>query len=272
MREEEALTSSRSSSPRKGNVIRIISWIVPLVGLGAAATAVWGPKQQPSRPSAAGTTLDPAEASHPAAPPAHAEMLAHVSQLTQRRDSVAISELIQTYGRLASDPGSVPARQEIVKAFLSHPDHEVGVGALLKAVEGDQTPRSQDPMWPFLVSSLGSFWDANTVARGRDLVLLESRQKPKEMLIESLTHVRPETLSPEERSRLLSDLIDLYPSLGPEQKPAVDQALTVLGGTDLVEILGRRGLSDDQHLQGAAEEKRALDEARRTLLAPGAKK
>lgn len=199
-------------------------------------------------------------------------MLARVSQLTQRRDSVAFSELIKTYGQLANDPGAVPARKEIVKTFLAHPDREVGLGALLKAVDGDQTPRTQDPMWPYLVQSVGQLWDGNSVSRGRDLVLLESREKPKDMLIESLTQVRPETLSAEERARLISDLIDIYPKLRPEQRPSVDQALTSLGSSDLVEIMGRRGLSDDQHLKSAAEERRALDEALGKLPPPGGKK
>lgn len=232
---------------------------------------MWGPRRGPTRAEDE-QPAPPGQAAPPAAAADRAELLARVSRLTHRQDSVAISELIQTYGQLANDPGSLPARQEIVKTFLSHPDREVGLGALLKAVDGDQTPRSQDPMWPYLVNSLGSFWDATSVGRGRDLVLLESREKPKDMLIESLTKVAPDKLSAEERARLLSDLIDIYPKLSPEQKPAVDQALTVLGGSDLVEILGRRGLSDDQHLKGAIEERRALDEARRTLQAPGAKK
>jgi hypothetical protein len=84
-------------------------------------------------------------------------------------------------------------------------------------------------------------------------------------LLESLAEVSPGKLSDSQRAALAADFIDLYPQLKPEQKPAVDRALAALGGSDLIEILARRGLGEVSHLKAAVEERRAQEAARATL-------
>jgi hypothetical protein len=230
-----------------------------------AGAALWSGRGQTPRP----VVEEGDQATTGAALPKTGDLMGSVSRLAARHDQLAVNELIQIYGRGASDtPEALEARRMALQALLAHPNVEVGLQAVLSAVAMDQTPKRQDPMWPHLVRGVASLWNAVTITRGRDLVMIEKRAKPREVLLESLAEVRPETLTDEQRAQLVADLIDLYPSLQPEQKPAVDRALTALGSSDLVEILGGRGLGQQSHLKAAVEEKRQLEAASRTLRPP----
>ena len=112
-------------------------------------------------------------------------------------------------------------------------------------------------MWPYLVQEIGGVWNGLTIQHGRDLAMIEERPKPRDVLIESLAEVPAGRLSETQRASLAADLIDLYPRLRAEQRPAIDRELAALGGNDLVEILRRRGLAEDNYLKAAIDERRA---------------
>jgi hypothetical protein len=238
--------------------------VVVAVAVTAGATAVrrHGGREPPPAPSAG--TAAPAGRT---APPA-ADGMREVAILAGRHDPGAVGELVALYGKLAGVPGSIEARQAAVRSLLAHPNVIVGLQAVLAAVAGDPTAPPQDPLWPHLVQSVAAQWDAVTVAHGRDLLALETRPKPRDLLLESLAAVAPQRLTDEQRAALVSDLIDLYPSLRPEQKPAVERALTALGSSDLVEILRGRGLGEGSNLRAAVEERAALEATSRSLHVP----
>jgi malate/lactate dehydrogenase len=63
---------------------------------------------------------------------------------------------------------------------------------------------------------------------------------------------------------LASDLIDLYPNLSADQRPTVDRGLAALAGSDVVEIMAGRGLSEGSaNLHLTRERARVLDDIRR---------
>jgi hypothetical protein len=229
------------------------------LGLGAFAVAMVWRGGARRAPGAAQSDRDA-----PAAAPSAAAM-GTVRALAGRHDPGAVSELVAVYGKLAEVPATLEARRLIVKSLLEHPNITVGLQAVLAAVAADTTPKQQDPMWPHLVQGVASLWDAMTVAHGRDLVMLETRPKPRNLLLESLAQVAPQKLSDVQKAALVSDLIDLYPTLTPEEKPAVDRALAALGGPDLVEILAGRGLAEGSPLKAAVEEQQALEATRHAL-------
>jgi hypothetical protein len=238
-------------------------------GVAAVAAVVVWPAGPVRRPDAAGADRRAAE------PPARGaaateDPMRRVSRLVGRQDPAAINELIGLYGKLASSPNALDARKLAFRTLLAYPNMPIGLEAALTAVASDPTPRHRDPMWPYLVEGVASLWDAVTIEHGRDLVMLEQRPKPRDVLLESLADVSPSKLSDTQRATLAADLIDLYPRLEPDQKPAVDRALAALGGGDLVEILARRGLAEDSHLQAAVEERRAQEAARAAPHAPPA--
>src|SRR5437868_3123951 len=62
-------------------------------------------------------------------------------------NATQVGELVQAYGVWAARPDALDARREIVRLLVGHPNLQVGVEALLSAVDADQTPRRSDPMW-----------------------------------------------------------------------------------------------------------------------------
>ncbi|HET6149274.1 MAG TPA: hypothetical protein VFH68_17180 [Polyangia bacterium] len=238
--------------------------IVSIAAVGGIASGVvWWTR--PTGLPNPGAERAPASSLAPGAAGASASSelaLRRVSALAGQEDPAAVSELIGWYGKLASTPGSLDARKAAFRSLLAYPNMVVGLEAGLAAIAADPTPRQQDPMWPFLVQGVASLWDGVTIQHGRDLVMIEQRPKPRDVLLESLAEVPPGKLSDSQRAALAADLIDLYPQLKPEQRPAVDRALAALGGSDLIEILARRGLGDNSHLKAAIEERRAQEAAR----------
>jgi hypothetical protein len=241
-------------------------WIASIAAVaGAAASAalaIW-----PARPVRAPRAADGrAAAESPArAAAATEDPMTQVSRLAGRQDPAAVSALIDLYGELASRPNALEARKLAFRTLLAYPNMLIGLQAALTAIASDQTPRQRDPMWPDLVQGIAALWDSVTIQHGRDLVMLEERPKPRDVLLESLAEVPPGKLSDSQRATLAADLIDLYPGIKPEQKPAIDRALAALGGSDLVEILARRGLAEESHLRAAVEERRAQETARAAL-------
>jgi hypothetical protein len=187
-----------------------------------------------------------------------------VARRADVNDATKVGELIQAYGVWASRPEATDARREIVRLLLAHPNVQVGVEALLAAVEGDQTPRRMDPMWDQLVAGLGALWRGPTFAYGRDLVELEGRAKPKDLVLESLASIPADALTPLQRTQLAADLVDKYPSVAADQKPLISKALGSLAGDDVVQILAGRGLAEgSQQLKLATERQRTLEHVRR---------
>lgn len=232
-------------------------WIVPLV-VALGATAIWlsvrGPRSASDGKSDAADVLSPEKMRDP---------VAYIASLKGKEDSGSVNQLIQAYSKWSPYPETLKARRLALRTMLGHPNVGVALEAVLNAVEADQTPRDHDPMWPDLVKGVASLWDAVTFQLGRDRVYLEERPKPHDLMLESLAAIDPNKISDPQRTQLAADLIDLYPSLKPSQKPAVDRQLTAVAGTDVVDILGGRGLGENSHLKIVAEQQRAIEAARR---------
>jgi hypothetical protein len=234
---------------------KTLVWIVPLLALGA--TALWwsvrGPRSSSQKISDPAGVLSQEKMRDP---------VAYIASLKGKEDSDSINQLIQAYSRWAPYPETLEARKLALRTMLAHPNVGVALESVLTAVEADQTPRDHDPVWPELVKGVSSLWDGVTFQLGRDRVYLEERPKPHDLMLESLTNIDPNKLTEQQRMQLASDLIDLYKTLKPDQKPAADKMLTALAGTDVVDILGGRGLGENSHLKLVAERKRAIEAAR----------
>jgi hypothetical protein len=227
-------------------------WIVPVLALGA--TTVWwlarGPNhieetkrrvaEQRAAAAAAAAALSAALAQVAGEP----NPVAYVEARAGKEDPATVTELIQAYTAWASRTDALEARRMVVKRFLGHGNLKIGLEALLNAVAGDSTPRNQDPMWTDLVQGVAGMWDAVTISYGRDMVILENRPKPKDLLLESLANTRPDKIGDEQKNLLAADLIDLYHSASRDQKPALDRALTAMAGSDVVEALNGRGINE----------------------------
>jgi hypothetical protein len=245
------------------------SWIVPVAAVTSllvVALGVWMLVRDP-RPQTAAEKAAAAEKVATAARAAARAAVDPTAYVRLRSDTTRtenVDQLIQAYGAWVSRPDAGDARREIIRALVGHKEYKVGLEALLRAVETDQTPRKHDPMWGELVRNVASLWNADTFSYGRDLVMIEDRDKSKELLFESLVNLDPSKLDARQKGYLASDLIDMYPTLKPDQKPAVNRTLHAVAGNDVVEILSGRGMKEGELiLKVAAERQRALDEVKR---------
>jgi hypothetical protein len=253
--------------PRRFTRLRpVLAVVLPVLAISALALALrgrWsGQNPRASPQEAAGVSSGESARSGNVVDP-----MRFVQDRADTRKSSNLNELIQVYGHWVSRPDAVPARRAIVRTLLGHSSLPVGLGLLLTAVEADPTAREQDPMWSALVQNVASMWNPTTFSYGRDLLQIEDRPKAKDLLLESLTQVRPETLPRHQRRQLASDFIDMYAAVRPDQKPAVNRALHALAGSDVVEILAGRGLAAGDHqLKVSAERRRALEVIKRSRV------
>jgi hypothetical protein len=232
--------------------------VVPILALGVAAVFGWRLTRGPA-------SVSSSEEEGPGASPAAVlrrmpDPVSYVSARAGKEDPATFNELVKAYGAWSSRPDALEARRQIVTALLAHPDIRIGLEALMTAVVSDQTPKVMDPMWPTLVQAVASHWDAVTFSLGRDMVALEDRPKAKDLLLDSLTEVKPDKLADSQKPLLASDLIDMYPGLRPDQKPGVEKALQALAGPDIVKILHGQGLHEGStDLQMVVEKKQAVE-------------
>jgi hypothetical protein len=241
---------------QRGRRLRLLLIVVPAIAVGAAVT--WRISRPGGRPQQREPAVGRAAAARAAPHP-----MRYVRARSDAESSANLEELIAAYDAWVSRADALEARRAIIKTLLGHPSLQVRLEALLRAVDADQTPREADPLWRDLVRAVAAGWDADNFKYGRDLVQIETRPKPRDLVLESLAALQVERLAPAQRPLLASDFIDLYASLKPDQKPAVDRALHALAGSDVVEILAGRGLREGGQLEVAAQRQRALDEARR---------
>lgn len=186
----------------------------------------------------------------------------YVEARSGKEDADSVKDLVTAYGAWAERSDAMEARQMALKALLAQPNVKVAVESVLTAVEKDPTPRAMDPMWPHLVKGMASLWDAITFKYGRDRIYLETREKPRDLIVASMAEVAQSgdaKLSADQRMALASDLIDLYPRLKPDEKPEVDRALHKLVGTDIVDILNGRGGQGGKDLKIVSQQQAAMD-------------
>ena len=236
-------------------------WIVP-IGMALGVTAIWWSIARPRLFSEADPEPASSDPGGITSKETRRDPVAFVSRFVGKADAASMNELVQIYSKWARYPETLDARKMAVEALLAHPNINVGLEAVLAAVEADPTRKEQDPMWPHLVRNVTKLWDAVTFSTGRDRMYIEERAKPRDLLLESLMNIRGERLADDQRSQLVADFIDLYSGLKPEQKPAADRALTDLGSRDLVEILSGRGLGENSHLNVVADRNKAIEAAR----------
>jgi hypothetical protein len=227
-------------------------WIVPgVLVLALGATAVWrvarGPRsvvdasrQRAAEAAAARGALADLLAKVRVEP----DPMAYVQARAGKEDTTALSELVNAYGAWASRGDALEARRLIVRQFLENSNPKIGFEALLQAVALDTTPRKQDPLWRELVEGVGRQWNAVSYPAGRDLVHTVNGPKAKDLLLESLASIPPGKLTPDQQNGLVTDLIDLYPEAAPDQKVALDKALTAMAGPDVVQIMHGQGIKE----------------------------
>jgi hypothetical protein len=153
----------------------------------------------------------------------------------------------------------------VLNAVFNEPALALRLKRVLETIDADPTPAAQDPLWPELAHRLSEQWSGDTFSKGRDLMLMETRERPRRALIDSFTELalseRAADLQAEEAQALLTDLIDIHAQAAPEQRPRIQEAVRKLGGNDAAELLAGRGLRGDEKLELQLEYERNLQAA-----------
>jgi hypothetical protein len=245
--------------------VRRLVWLVIPAGLGAG-TLYWvlarSGEHDPQAQSRASETST-VKATGPRA--------AEAMGLVRDRGLDATSRIVQAYGAWAKDPATVNARKLLLASLFKEDDIGKKLSGVLEAVEADQTPPENDPLWPFLTESLSDLWEGDKATKGMDLVLAETRPRAKQALISSFaqlaTSERLSELSAEQRQTLTETMIDVTPQVPAAQKPEIIAALRKLGGNDLADIMMGKGLTgkDGHVLESEQAYAKSLEDTRRAI-------
>jgi hypothetical protein len=212
----------------------------------------------------------PRMAGAPPAASAGDPRLRRVLELLRKKDDPATwNELIALYASSSGDPGALTVRASVLNAAFNEPALGLRLKRVLEIIDADPSPPAEDPLWPELVQRLAEQWSDDVLAKGRDLMLMEQRERPRRALIDSFVELalseRAAELPSQESQATLSDLIDIYGQAPLEQQPRIQEAVRKLGGNDPAELLAGRGLHGDEKLELQAEYERNLQAGIDTL-------
>lgn len=207
-----------------------VPWLAAILAGGVVAALLWaldfdetsriaGRRTAPAVPDpSAPEGKRPRLPREPASVPELRRRLATLSGIELVRASTAIGTLeaglllVEAYGRWAGEDRRVDDRRVILEAIASHKKRAVGL--LLAAVAGDPTNPEEDPLWETAVRKLSGRWrDPETLAQGRDLLLMVRSEKVRRLLAASLVEsvtAPAGRWSEEDRLTLAGDLVDTY--------------------------------------------------------------
>ena len=228
--------------------VRHLTWSIPVV-LGASIL-VWvlafRGDRRPASSARAATEGPPAQLDAE-----NDTLLARALELS-RTPALSRERLVELYAEGAGNPSALPARKLALAALFAQENLPTRLSSVLAAVEADPTPPAQDPLWQELVAKLGESFQGETLTRGIDLMVAESRPRAKRALVSTFAAIarseRLGELNAEQRTTLGNHLIDLYHSLPDDQKPEVDAALRKAVSDDVADILHGKGLKNDDEL------------------------
>ena len=232
--------------------------------LALGATIIWWSTRRPE-PAADRQLSEVEEAASKAAKsdPRAGEVL----RLMREKGIGRSAKLVELYTKLAGDKSATGVRALALNALFSEESRALRLKGVLEAVNADQTPPSQDPLWPSIVRKLADEWKPEVFDKGRDLMLADQRPRAKRALIASFVEFvavgHAATLTPEQNAALLTDFVDMHGVAESDQKPAIQGAVRTLGGNDPADLLAGK---DPNLLEAAAEREKQLKWGEETLL------
>jgi hypothetical protein len=232
--------------------------------LALGATIIWWSTRRPE-PVADRQLSDIEEAAKKAAKsdPRAGEVL----RLMREKGIGRSAKLVDLYTKLAGDKSATGVRALALNALFSEEARALRLKGVLEAVAGDQTPPSEDPLWPNIVRKLAQEWKPEVFDKGRDLMLADQRPRAKRALIGSFVEFvmmgQAATLTPEQNAALLTDFVDMHGVAESDQKPSIQEAVRKIGGNDPADLLAGK---DPNMLELAKERERQLKWGEETLL------
>jgi hypothetical protein len=178
------------------------------------------------------------------------------------------ADLVETYVRTAGDPKALGARKLALSALFNEENVPKKLNGVLEAVARDPTSSADDPLWSYLTESLSGVFSGDTLTRGLDLMVAETRPRAQEALVSAFAHLvtsgRDEELSNAQRQTLTNYFIDLYKKQPEARQQEMDQALRRVAGDDVADVLLGKGMNGEE-LAGERAYRAALEDAQRVI-------
>jgi hypothetical protein len=156
------------------------------------------------------------------------------------------AELAKAYADWASEPTAVPARRAALAALKTQAPPLARLSTLLSMVDAAAAPSETDPLWPETVQATAEVWNGENLQMGRDMMLAETRSRPRQLLVASLAQYASTDrvvaeLSQAQKNGLRSDFIDVYRDQSPAQQKAMEDAVRNIAGEHAAALL--RGIA-----------------------------
>jgi hypothetical protein len=223
----------------------------------------WSTRRPEPGPARQGAELDSAAEQAAKSDPRAAEVL----RLMREKGVSRSAKLVDIYGRLAGDKSATGVRALALNALFAEESLPLRLKGVLEAISSDETPPPEDPLWPKAVQKLSEQWKPEVFDKGRDLMLAEQRARAKRALVASFVHFvesgQAGSLTPEQSTALLTDLIDMHGVAEKDQRPAIQGAVRKIGGNDPADLLAGK---DPSQLELQVEYQKQLEAASATLL------
>ena len=231
-----------------------------------AVTAAWWSLREPGPPpSSPHAELEKAEANATKTDARSREVIA----LMREKGVGRTQKLVELYVRLSGDASATGVRALALSALFGEESLPLRLKGVLDAVNADPTPPREDPLWPKVTQKLAEQWKPEVFDKGRDLMLAEQRPRAKQALVDSFVAFvdsgRADSLTPEQSTALLTDLIDMHGVSAPERKAPIQGAVRKLGGNDPADLLAGKGLGDGHKLELQARYEKELESATKAL-------
>lgn len=161
-------------------------------------------------------------------------------ELAELGNPGAVAHLVQSY---QESPRQGAARAEALDALFRIRSLPVRLRAVLDAVSADRGPVASDPLWTTAVDQMAKTWiDApSEIAGGRDLMLLESRERPRLLLAAAMARVAQSPAiagyRDHDRHAFAADLVDVYFDPGSEIDSELEDGIRALAGEDVARVL-----------------------------------
>lgn len=240
--------------------------IVALAPVAVAVAAWWMVHHAPAR------SLSPsAVADHEVRRERNSSLAGEVRARAREGNEAAIEYLVTIYASSSSDEAQ---REDALATLFSIRSLPLRLRAVLDAIDEDKTVQ-HDPLWNSAVDSMAKIWidERYRLNLGRELMLVESRPRPRLLMITALARAAQtglaKNLSESERHAFAADLIDVYfEAESAQARTELEAAVRELSGDDVGLVLAH-GVNnvDPTQLGVVSKQQRSVEKALQDLAA-----
>jgi len=247
----------------------LLNWrvraIVALTAVAVAIAARWMVHHAPARAVSSSAAAD-----HEVRREPKSSLSDEMRTRAREGNEAAIEYLITIYASSSSDA----QREDALDTLFSIRSLPRRLRAVLDAIDKDKTAPQHDPLWNSAVDSMAKTWieERHRLNLGRELMLVESRPRPRLLMITALARAAQtglaKDLAESERHAFAADLIDVYfEAASALAHNELETAVRELSGDDVGLVLAHGNNVDPTQLGVVSEQRHSVKNALQDLAA-----